>query len=46
MSDSLASSESDTALHFLQASEGAIMSLVHFAERIQEQSLEDLESLD
>lgn len=41
-----ASSEADTALHFLQASEGAIMALVHFAERIQEQSLEDLESLD
>lgn len=36
----------DTALHFLQASEGAIMALVHFAERIQEQALEDLEDLD
>jgi hypothetical protein len=40
------SETSETALHFLQASEGAIMALVHFAERIQEQSLEDLETLD
>ncbi len=36
----------DTALHFLQASEGAVMALVHFAERIQEQALEDLDDLD
>lgn len=41
-----ASEGEDTALHFLQAAEGAVMALVHFAERIQEQALEDLEDLD
>ena len=38
--------DATTALHFLQASEGAIMALVEFAERIQEQALDDLEGLD
>ena len=38
--------EHATALHFLQASEGAIMALVMFAERIQEQALDELGDLD
>jgi len=35
-----------TALHFLEATEGAIMALVEFAERIQEQALDDLGDFD
>jgi hypothetical protein len=34
-----------TALHFLLASEGAVMALVRFAERIQERSLDELDGL-
>ena len=36
----------DTALRFLEASDGAVMGLVSFAERIQEQALDELSGLD
>jgi hypothetical protein len=38
--------EGGSALHFLEATEGARMALVHFAERIQEQALDELGDLD
>ena len=38
--------EQGSALHFLDATEGARMALVHFAERIQEQALDELGDFD